>query len=486
MRLLTGVLPAAEDKKPAAGIAATAAPKVEWRPEYYRRRAYVPMAQVATYYGLLKPKDEGKRIILADAGNKLRLEFTAGEKAARIMGWTFYLSFPVVELKDRVMVSVYDVRNVIDAILHPAERREPAVLGTVVLDPAGGGREPGIRSPQIAEKDLALDIAKRLAVKLEAAGFKVVLTRKDDATVSVAERLRAVAGVEGESIFISLRAASGSAATKGFETSTLPPAGTPATWEADSEDIYRKFHAGNINDRESLALAAVLQSSVVSALKLPDLGIRRLRFPELRDVGMPAAVCRVGYLSNKEEAVRLAAPEHRESIAEGLLAGVRRYAAFLSYKIEERRAEEAKRPLQFGSIRTEAKTLDAGIGGEHVFLTVPVVAAPGVFVEREKVEVQVYLFESINGAEIDLSTANPPKDEWLSVLPDWKGTREEVLAVTYLRPPFGAAEQKAYGKRAYYGYVARLVYNGRVVDEASHPANLNRCLYYFTAVFPRR
>jgi hypothetical protein len=102
------------------------------------------------------------------------------------------------------------------------------------------------------------------------------------------------------------------------------------------------------------------------------------------------------------------------------------------------------------------------------------------------VEVQLYLFERVDGEEIDLSAANPPRDEWLSVLPDWKATREEVLALTYLRPTFGQAEQKAYGKRTYFGYVARLVYDGRVVDEAASPSNLKRCLFYFTAVFPRR
>jgi N-acetylmuramoyl-L-alanine amidase len=476
-------------KKPApkpSAAPAPAAPRVAWKPEYHLRRAYVPMAQVASYYGLLEPKESGRQIILRDASSKLRIEFTRSEKAARIMGWTFYLSFPVVEIKDRPMVSVYDVRNVIDAILHPGERRDPAVLETIVLDPSGGGREIGIKTPHITEKDLTLDVSNRLAAKLSAAGFKVVVTRKDDSTVSPADRQKTATAVSGEAIFLSLRAASGSPATHGFETSTLPPAGTPATSESDSENIDKKFHAGNINDRESLALAAVLQSSVVSSLKIPDLGIRRARFAELRDINLPAAVCRLGHLSNKEEALKLASPEYREAIAENLLAGIRRYAAYLSFNLEKRREEERLRPLQFGNIRAEDTDIDGGSGGERVFLHVPLKAAPGVFVEREKVEVQIYLFERVNNEELDLSTANPPKDEWLSILPDWKATREEILAVTYFRPPFAPPEQKLYGKRAYYGYVARLVYDGKVVDEASFPQNLNRCLFYFTAVFPRR
>lgn len=476
----------AKAEKPGVPAGAGGQPRVAWRPEYYRNRAYVPMEQVAAYYGLKEPKESGKLVILSDGEGKLRIEFTRGEKLVRIMGWAFYLSFPVVEVEGILMVSVYDVRNVIDAILHPGERRDPAQLQTVVIDPAFGGLESGIRVAGLAEKDVALDIGKRLAGKLEAAGFKVVMTRKDDSTVSLADREKVAAGVAGEAVFVSIRGNSGAAGVRGMETGTLPPAGTPATAEEDNDKVDRRFHAGNINDRESLALAAVLQSSVISTLKIPDLGIRRTRFAELRDINLPAAVVRVGYLSHKEEGARLATAEYRESLAENLLAGIRRYAQFLSYKLEERLEEEKNRPLQFGEIRAEVTALDAGLAGERILLHVPVRAAPGVFVEREKVEVQLYLFERVDGEEIDLSAANPPRDEWLSVLPDWKATREEVLALTYLRPTFGQAEQKAYGKRTYFGYVARLVYDGRVVDEAASPSNLKRCLFYFTAVFPRR
>ena len=476
----------AKAEKPGVPAGAGGQPRVAWRPEYYRNRAYVPMEQVAAYYGLKEPKESGKLVILSDGEGKLRIEFTRGEKLVRIMGWAFYLSFPVVEVEGILMVSVYDVRNVIDAILHPGERRDPAQLQTVVIDPAFGGLESGIRVAGLAEKDVALDIGKRLAGKLEAAGFKVVMTRKDDSTVSLADREKVAAGVAGKAVFVSIRGNSGAAGVRGMETGTLPPAGTPATAEEDNDKVDRRFHAGNINDRESLALAAVLQSSVISTLKIPDLGIRRTRFAELRDINLPAAVVRVGYLSHKEEGARLATAEYRESLAENLLAGIRRYAQFLSYKLEERLEEEKNRPLQFGEIRAEVTALDAGLAGERILLHVPVRAAPGVFVEREKVEVQLYLFERVDGEEIDLSAANPPRDEWLSVLPDWKATREEVLALTYLRPTFGQAEQKAYGKRTYFGYVARLVYDGRVVDEAASPSNLKRCLFYFTAVFPRR
>lgn len=458
--------------------------KVEWRPVYHKGRAYVPVEQVASYYDMNTPKVSDKTIKL---DNKIfRIELTRGERRIRLNGWTFYFSYSVAERQGKTLVSVFDVRNVLDPIMRPNDRRDPAVLKTVVIDPSGGGKETGINSPFIAEKDLTLVVAKQLGGKLTAAGFRVVLTRDEDKLVSTEDRKRIADGVNGEAIYISLRASSGSGSLRGFETSTLPPAGTPATSETDSKDPDLRLFAGNINDRESLALATVLQSSAVTKLKTLDLGIKRFRFGELRDIRLPAVVCRVGYLSHKDEAQKLATPEYQALIAQSLFEGVQRYAKYLSDNLEERLEEEKKRPLQFGAITAACTIEGAGITGEQVVLDVPITASPTVGIDRSKVEVQLFLFENVNGAEVDVTTADSPNVEWVSVLPDWKETRTEMLRAVWLRPPFGDKESKAYGKRTYYGYVARLIYDGRVMDESSSPQNLNRCLYYFTNVFPRR
>jgi N-acetylmuramoyl-L-alanine amidase len=460
------------------------APKVDWRPEYYKGRPYVPVEQVASYYNMEKPKVEGKSITLQN--KNFRIDLTKGERRIKLNKWTFYFSFTVVERSGKTLVATFDVRNVLDPIMRPNDRRDPAVLKTIVIDPSGGGKETGIKSPFIAEKELTLDVATQLADKLKAGGFNVVLTRNADTLVSAAQRQQISETVTDEAIFISLRASSAGSSVHGFETSTLPPAGTPATNESDGADIDRRFFAGNINDRESLALATVLQSSAVTGLRTPDLGIKRFRFGELRDINMPAVVCRLGYLSNRQEAMKLGTPEYRATMAQSLFEGVQRYAKYLSDHMEERLDEEKKRPLHLGAVTAKSTVEGAGITGEKMVLDVPIIAAETVNVDRSKVEVQLFLFEHVDGGEIDVTTSDSPEVEWVSVLPDWKTSRTELLRATYLRPPFGAAETKAYGKRSYHGYVARLIYDGRVMDETSSPQNLNRCLYYFTSVFPRR
>lgn len=461
-------------------------PKVDWKPVYRDGRQWLPLEQVAAYYDMPAPKTSGDSIVME---NKMfKVEMSRGERRVRLNGWTFYFSFSVSSHRGDTIVSVFDVRNVLDPIMRPNDRRDPAVLKTVIIDPAGGGAEEGIKSPFVSEKELTLDVALQLRDKLTAAGLNVVLTRGDDSLVAAGARRKIVETVTGEAIYISLRASSSSGSkTLGFETSTLPPAGTPATGESDSAaDNDLRLFPGNINDRESLALAIVCQSSAVTKLKTPDLGIKRFRFAELRDIHFPAIVCRMGYLSHRDEAQKLATPEHRALIAQSLSEGVQRYSKFLSDHLDERVEEDKKRPLSFGAITSVSMLESAGIKGEKTTLDVPLTAAETASIDRSKVEVQLYLFEQQDDGRLDVTTADAPTIEWVSVLPDWKTSRTEHLRATWVRPPFGAAETKEYGKRKYYGYVARLIYDGKVMDESASPANLNRCLYYFTNVFPRR
>ena len=472
--------------------------KVEWRPVYYKGRAYVPADQVAAYYDLRVPEVWQKSSTIRSADAKFSIVLNVGEKRVKLSGWTFYFSFPVVQPNSVPMISVFDVRNVLDPILRPNDRRDPAILRTVVIDPSGGGRDSGIKSPYIAEKDLTLAVAKLLGPLLQANGYQVVLTRETDKTLLPGMRVLTANDVTDEAIYLNLRAASGASTLRGFECATLPPAGTPATTETDSPNIDKRFFAGNINDRESLALATTIQNSVVRQARTIDLGIKRARVDELRDIRMPAISCKLGYLSHKEEALKLAGRDYQVQLAIAILQGVDRYAAFLRTGYEVRTGEDRRRPLYFGPITARQEPVVMPPGAEKIILRLPIVsnraagggpvgnAAAPLPLDRSKMELQVFLFETANGAEIDLSIANPPDVTWLSVLPDWQAGVPEWLQISYFRPPSALLETKIYGNRAYYGYVARLIYDGRLLDETSSPANLNRALYYFTPVFPRR
>jgi N-acetylmuramoyl-L-alanine amidase len=76
----------------------------------------------------------------------------------------------------------------------PAPRAiDPSVfhlgIRKVVIDPGHGGSDPGAMTGEIVEKEVTLDIARRLGVLLRAAGFVVTLTRQSDDTLSLQQRV---------------------------------------------------------------------------------------------------------------------------------------------------------------------------------------------------------------------------------------------------------------------------------------------------------
>jgi len=75
---------------------------------------------------------------------------------------------------------------------------------TVVIDPGHGGVDRGgIPGQRVAEKVMALDTARRLEIRLRAAGFRTIMTRRDDYFVSLPERV-AIANAQRDAIFISI------------------------------------------------------------------------------------------------------------------------------------------------------------------------------------------------------------------------------------------------------------------------------------------
>ena len=76
---------------------------------------------------------------------------------------------------------------------------------TIVIDPGHGGIDPGATGHQgLREKDVALDIAKRLRDKLRASGkYRILLTREEDRKVFLKERV-AFANENRADLFISI------------------------------------------------------------------------------------------------------------------------------------------------------------------------------------------------------------------------------------------------------------------------------------------
>ena len=96
-------------------------------------------------------------------------------------------------------------------------RPGPKGFKTVIIDAGHGGTDPGATSRHTGqrEKDLTLDMARRLRAEL--GGFRSIMTRSDDNSVDLDERVR-LANRRGDAILASLHFNSGPAPVRGPET----------------------------------------------------------------------------------------------------------------------------------------------------------------------------------------------------------------------------------------------------------------------------
>jgi N-acetylmuramoyl-L-alanine amidase len=223
---------------------------------------------------------------------------------------------------------------------------KPAVpaLRKIVIDPGHGGKDPGaIGVGGIAEKDVVLNVAKKLALKLKREmGVEVVLTRNDDSFVDLKDRT-AIANAEQADLFISLHVnASPNADARGLETYYLDN----TTDEAANRLAAREnaVARGSVTDiqfilsdmiqnlklEDSITLANRLHASVVSQVgrrfgEVRDLGVKKALFYVLVGARMPSVLVELFFVTHKSEGRALAKEGYQDAIAEALFDGIRKY-----------------------------------------------------------------------------------------------------------------------------------------------------------------
>ncbi len=223
-------------------------------------------------------------------------------------------------------------------------------LGRVVLDPGHGGHDVGTHGPSgLLEKDLVLDVAKRLGALLQdRLGSEVVYTRSDDTYVALEERTK-IANDHKADLFLSIHANSSPYKTvAGVETYYLnfttskAALDTAARENASSErsvfelkDILQKIALKDKID-ESREFAARLESALygVSSKSNPgakNRGVKKAPFVVLIGASMPSVLTEIGFLTNASDEALLRKNEHRQKIAEALYKGIAAYADTLSH-----------------------------------------------------------------------------------------------------------------------------------------------------------
>jgi N-acetylmuramoyl-L-alanine amidase len=217
-----------------------------------------------------------------------------------------------------------------------------------VIDPGHGGEETGAIGPgNVAEKEITLDIASRLSALLaKESGVRSVLTRTSDTLVALDERA-AIANHEKAAVFLSIHANSSKATgAHGSETYYLSLAASdkladavasqenasdgggaaaPPPGAAPDLDFILWDMAQSAHLKESAALAESIQNELNALLHTENRGIKQAPFRVLVGASMPAVLVEAGFLSNGEEARKLATPEFRQSVAEAIARAVLSY-----------------------------------------------------------------------------------------------------------------------------------------------------------------
>jgi N-acetylmuramoyl-L-alanine amidase len=220
----------------------------------------------------------------------------------------------------------------------------------IVLDPGHGGVEPGAIGPTgLQEKDLTLDLARRLKTLLERQGATVVLTRDDDRVLplddrtAIANHNRAMlfisihlnaskrkSAVGAETYFLSTAATDAEARTlaglenKAYESpeAAAAAAAAPATPADHGLELILWDLAQNSYLAESSRLAETIQTELNAMTGVRDRGVRQAPFRVLMGATMPAILVEAGFISNPEEEARFKDDAYKDKIAEAIARAV--------------------------------------------------------------------------------------------------------------------------------------------------------------------
>jgi N-acetylmuramoyl-L-alanine amidase len=217
----------------------------------------------------------------------------------------------------------------------------------VIIDPGHGGHDPGAMAGGLREKDLVLDISRRVVKYLEEeGGYEVILTRSTDVFIPLEERT-AIANSKEADLFVSIHAnASRNRRVRGLETYYLNLATTPdAEQTAARENAVSTRRMTELRDLLSQIMnnsriveskefahhvhGSMVKRAVASDNHSRDLGVKTAPFYVLLGANMPSVLLEVSFVSNPDDAKLLASDDFRQKIAQSIAEGIKNYTTSL-------------------------------------------------------------------------------------------------------------------------------------------------------------
>lgn len=169
----------------------------------------------------------------------------------------------------------------------------------VVIDPGHGGSDCGATRNGIYEKNITLDVSKRVEKLLTKKGYEVFMTRETDETVSLQERVEISENLQPD-VFVSIHVnSSNSSAPKGIET---------------------HYYKDN-----SLVLAKTVHASLLNNVKASNRGLFKSKFYVINHTSAPAILVEIGFISNDGERAQLVTESRKQATAKAIVEGIDDY-----------------------------------------------------------------------------------------------------------------------------------------------------------------
>lgn len=185
----------------------------------------------------------------------------------------------------------------------------------VVLDPGHGDGDPGATSGGVQEKALNLFVSLKVKSRLEAKGYEVIMTRKDDTFLELSERAT-LANQSKADIFVSIHANAFNGTAHGIET-----------YSYNRKGNAKNPLVANNSDRNlrSGALALSVQNALVNKTGAFNRGAKTANFHVVRETGMPAILVEMGFVDHTSERAKLRTNAYQDKLADGITTGIVNY-----------------------------------------------------------------------------------------------------------------------------------------------------------------
>jgi len=312
--------------------------------------AYFPLIPFSDSRNIDWQYDTFTRTVSLNKGSH-RINLRVGDTLVLVDGKPQYISYPVDIYQGTVVVPYKFKEQVLDRLFKEAYPGRKTTLSSleikrIVVDAGHGGNDPGtIGRTGLREKDVNLDIAKRLSNLLRSEGVEVVMTRNNDRFISLSRRVEIANRVKAD-IFVSIHSNANRVRNlNGVEVYYVSPNvndskraySTARSGALNLDNASFASHSLNLrailwdmiytsNRAESIELSRSICRSIGNNLDARVIGVKAARFEVLRGVRMPAVLIEVGFLSNYNEERMLKNSYYRQRVAESIVQGIEGYA----------------------------------------------------------------------------------------------------------------------------------------------------------------